>query len=200
MSLRQNEIEFFEKWAEPYYMRLKNHSWFKESSQENKPYFVTIVEPALAEISAEEVERLLNTRNWRTILVGSWFAGIKGMSQYTENIGRYLGCGYAQSGICFALACFKNELSVRYLSQYLERFFASKNSDYDYYNFWAYHYLSSAFYALMWINKNATRIERYQKYLEVTDHLPKEHQYRLKLYPDKQLFEIVMNFCKKWFW
>lgn len=51
----------------------------------------------------------------------------------------------------------------------------------------------------MWINKNAA-IERYQKYLEVTDRLPKEHQYRLELYPDKQLFEIVMNFCKKWFW
>jgi len=199
MSSQQNEIEFYQKWVSPYYMRLMHLRWIKEFEPEQKPYFVTIVEPALAEISTAEIERLLNIKDWRAILVGSWFAGIKGMSQYTEKIGRYLGLGYANSGVCFALTCFKNELSIKSLNEYLERFFASKNSDYNYYDFWSHYRLFYAFYALLWLDKNLA-LEHYQKYLELTQHLPQEDRYRIKLDPDKQLFEKPMNFCKKWFW
>jgi len=52
-------------------MRLKTYSWIREFNSAVKPYFVTIVKLELAEISTREVERLLNTRDWRTILVGS---------------------------------------------------------------------------------------------------------------------------------
>ena len=121
------------------------------------------------------------------------------MSQYTEKIGKSWGCGYAQSGVCFALACLKKERSLHYLSQYLNRFFSSKNSDRDYYNFWASRYLFYAFYALIWVNKNAA-IERYQKYLEVTKSLPQESRYRIKLDCCNLPFKKTMNFCKKWFW
>ena len=199
MDSQQNEREFYEKWVNPYYLKLKGYSWIREFNSEEKPHFVTIVEPALAEISTKEVERLLNTGDWRTILVGSWFAGIKGMSQYTEKIGRRLGTSYAQLGVCFALACFKNELSIQYLCQYLDDFFASKKNDYNYYDFWPHHNLVFAFAALMWIDKNTAR-KKYQKYLEATKHLPKEDRNRIKLYPDKNLLEKAMNFCKKWFW
>lgn len=127
--------DFIAKWVKPFYQKGLMRS------------DITEVKAALTEVDADIIERLLSTRGWRERLVGSWFVGLKKWSQFEDVVGElllasevtYAGCGHA-----FALACLADEVSRRYLVDYLEKYLRCPELFYD---------QQCAMCALMWIDE-----------------------------------------------
>lgn len=126
--------EFIARWVQPFYMRGPRGS------------DVDPMRDALEQVEPAVVERLLATHNWRERIVGGWFAGLKGWSQFEGVIGQLLMASelcYAGQGYCFALACFADEPSRGYLTEYLDHYLARPELYYD---------QAEALCALMWID------------------------------------------------
>ncbi len=124
----------------------------------NERIFLYEVKIALDEITEDVVARLLSVRNWRDKLTGSWFCGLKKWDQFAEQIGvEFLASKacYAGQGYAFAFACFADEVSVRYLTEYLDHYLALPDCYYD--QDWA-------MTALMWIDAQRATSHA-QKYL-----------------------------------
>ena len=128
----ENEA-FIDRWVKPFYLNnLRN---------------VEDVKSALAEVDPSIVSRLLATPNWRERIVGGWFSGLKDWQQFEGQIGSLLLASdlvYAGRGYCFALACFADDTSRRYLTEYLDRYLRHPEKFYDQHH---------AIVALLWIDE-----------------------------------------------
>lgn len=101
---------------------------------------------ALSQANEELVAQLLQTRNWRHRITGSWIAGIKNWRQFGDEIGALMlesKLVYAGRGYAFALACFEDDKSVRHLKKYLDFYLPQLDLWYD---------QADAMSALMWID------------------------------------------------
>lgn len=134
------------KWVVPYYLQFLHANYLADERAEEPRAFKKRVDAALAEID-EGIVSLLLAEHWREQITASYFAGLKGWSQYADTIGNLLvqsvAC-YAGQGYCFALACFADETSVKYLQKYLRIYLAQPQLYYDQY--WAMP-------ALIWIDE-----------------------------------------------
>ena len=127
--------EFQARWVAPFYLAGLLGSDVNE------------FKAALAEVDPSVVDRLLSARGWRERIVGSWFAGLKGWTQFEDRIGELLLASevtYAGAGHCFAMACFADDKSRQYLIEYLDIYLRQPEKEYD---------QLDAILALIWIDQ-----------------------------------------------
>jgi len=131
--------EFANKWINPYYLSL--HAY---SKPEDIPSFVNAAE----NIDIEGVKQLLGYFDWRSKLMGSYFAALKNFQQLEDIIGTHLlksEVCYAGTGYCIALAVFGTEKSKEYLKEYLSYYLTRKDLWFD---------QADAFCALEYLDKD----------------------------------------------
>ncbi|MEP6903701.1 MAG: DUF6000 family protein [Actinomycetota bacterium] len=137
--------EFIEKWVTPFYMAgISNLTPQQESD------FIEIYH----EIKPEIVGKLLGDFNWRTRIVGAYFAALRNFVEFEETIGNQLlksEVCYAGGGYCLALANFGTEKSKDILKRYLDYYLTRKDLWFDQHD---------AFAALFWIDKKEA--EKYE--------------------------------------
>jgi len=186
--------DFIVEWVLPYYLKILhgNYVYLKSSEQEA---FNQEVKKALSTLNEAAVNRLLSAAGWREQITGSWFCGLKGWNQFADQIGKALVAsqvGFAGQGYCFALACFTDETSVGYLTQYLDIYLPRIDCYYD--QDWAMP-------ALIWIDrqKNTNHSSRYlvseglwEKFVE--DKLKGSDVWRLENIENR--FWRVMEYCR----
>lgn len=117
--------DFIEKWVVPFYMTV-----FSQLSEETEQQVITIY----SEIDYEIVMKLLSDFNWRTRIVGAYFAALKDFTELEEVIGNHLlksEVCYAATGYCLALANFGTEKSKSYLKEYLNYYLTRKDLWFD---------------------------------------------------------------------
>ena len=116
--------EFIKKWCVPFYMFGIN----------NADEFILNFEPIRAELNIEVVKNLLGDFNWRTRIVGAYFASIMECKSVEDIIGIHLlksQVCYAGNGYCLALATFNTRSGIEYLKKYLEYYLTRKDLDFD---------------------------------------------------------------------
>jgi len=105
--------KFIRKWAVPYYMEIcsDNSEW------------ITSLRQIKNEITEDISLALLGDFNWRTRLMGTYFAAVKGYEGLIDIIGTHL----LKSELCcvghiyaLVLTFFNNEKSIYYLNNYLD--------------------------------------------------------------------------------
>jgi hypothetical protein len=106
--------DFIQKWVVPYYMEIAsygNYDW------------VDAVKEVKAEIEMDICLSLLGDFNWRTRLVGSYFAAVKGYRGLIDIIGTHL----LKSELCcvghiyvLTLSFFNDKNCIQYLNKYLD--------------------------------------------------------------------------------
>jgi len=104
--------EFIGKYVAPFYMGSKETEEFRKA-------YLCLRES----INIDLVSKLLGDFNWRSRSVGAYFAGLEGMGELEENIGRLLlrsDVCYAGHDYCLALASFSTPSATQFLHQYLE--------------------------------------------------------------------------------
>lgn len=119
--------DFIEKFVQPFYMNLFRLGYGKNEIKGQ-------VKAILPEISSDVVEKLLGDFNWRTRSVGAFFAALKGLTDFQDQIGRLLlksEVCYAGASYCLALTEFNNQKSIEYLSQYLDYYLSQKDLWFD---------------------------------------------------------------------
>jgi hypothetical protein len=107
--------EFINKWILPFYL-----TWMKDAEEFLKHY-----QPIRKEIDKNLVTDLLVWFNWRSRLVGAYFAAIEGLTSLTEHIGRLLlrsDVVYAGDGYALALATFNSQQAIEFLNKYLSHY------------------------------------------------------------------------------
>ncbi len=142
LSVARNSEEldeiFIEKWVVPFYM-----NDFSNLSEDVEKKFIDIY----PQINFEIVAKLLGDFNWRTRIVGAYFAALKNLVEFEESIGTHLlksEVCYAGRGYCLALASFGTENSKKYLKTYLDYYLMQKDLWFD---------QSDALSALFWIDE-----------------------------------------------
>jgi hypothetical protein len=131
------EPEFIKKWCVPFYMFGIN----------NADEFIRNFEPIRAELNLEVVKKLLGDFNWRTRIVGAYFASIMEFKTVEDIIGIHLlksQVCYAGNGYCLTLATFNTQNGVEYLKKYLEYYLTKKDLIFD---------QSGVMLALKWTDK-----------------------------------------------
>ena len=113
--VNSNELEsdFIKKWAVPFYMAIDRYdelSWVEN------------IKNIKATITPEVTLQLLGDFNWRTRLVGAYFAAVKGYEEQIDSIGTH----FLKSEVCcvghiyaLVLAFYNNEKAIQYLEDYL---------------------------------------------------------------------------------
>ncbi|WP_452227618.1 DUF6000 family protein [Lacinutrix sp. MEBiC02404] len=138
--------EFINKWVLPFYMSFPKKDDIFWNFKEVK-----------SELNIEIAKRLLGNFNWRTRIVGAYFATIKNYTELENIIGTHLlksQVCYAGDGYCFALASFNTENSIGFLKKYLDYYLTRKDLQFE---------QTSALLALNWTDKqNGTKeVEKY---------------------------------------
>jgi Family of unknown function (DUF6000) len=134
--------DFIEKWVVPFYMTV-----FSQLSEETEQQFIAIY----SEVDYEIVIKLLSDFNWRTRIVGAYFAALKDFTKLEEVIGNHLlksEVCYAGRGYCMALANFGTKKSKNYLKEYLDYYLTRKDLWFD---------QGDALAALFWMDENAAK-------------------------------------------
>jgi hypothetical protein len=116
---------FVNKWVVPFYLKIGSHpdaDWI-EAIQAIKP-----------KLTQEICLQLLGDFNWRTRLVGAYFAAIKNYRELTDIIGTQL----LKSEVCcvghiyaLTLASFNDEDSIQYINRYLDYYLTKPTLYYD---------------------------------------------------------------------
>jgi hypothetical protein len=117
--------DFIKKWAVPYYMQIASYG--------NSKWINTIKE-VKPEITKDTCLLLLGDFNWRTRLVGSYFAAVKGYREIIDIIGTHL----LKSEVCcvghiysLTLAFFNEESCIEYLNRYLDYYLTRPSLYFD---------------------------------------------------------------------
>jgi len=117
--------EFADKWISPYYLHL--HAY---SKPEDTGMFIN----AATNLNNEETKKLLGYFDWRSKLVGAYFAACNNYQELEDIIGVHLlksEVCYAGTGYCVALAVFGTDRSKEYLKKYLEYYLGRKDLWFD---------------------------------------------------------------------
>lgn len=193
--MNQEDIEFFLKWVEPYYMFLFNTRWCIQPDPKLTPRFVSLVKPALSEVNDVIIENMLSEKilGWRSRVVGCWFAGIKKREKYIDEISKSLGYNFRQMSTCFALVRFNNQKAIKYLANYLEQFIACERNLSD--NHWNRAHWTWAIQALTYLDRPQGDYF-YHKYYFAKNKL-ENNDLEVIYIKDKQLiFKRMESFCK----
>lgn len=117
--------DFLKKWALPYYMQI--------GSRDNEDW-ITGIKKIKTDITKEVLLSLLGDFNWRTRLVGTYFAAVKNYSDLIDIIGTLL----LKSEVCcvghiysLVLAFFNTDKCVQYLNDYLDYYLTKPNLYFD---------------------------------------------------------------------
>ncbi len=115
---------FIAKWAIPYYMEIGKYD----------NGFIQLIKQEKYNISKAICLALLGDFNWRTRLVGAYFAAVKGYVDLLDIIGMHL----LKSDLCcvghihaLTLAFFNNEKSIYYLNTYLDYYLTKTDLYFD---------------------------------------------------------------------
>jgi hypothetical protein len=117
--------EFIDKWVMNFYM--------VSIANADDQTFAAFVQ-ASKEVTPDVVRQLLGDFNWRTRIVGAYFAAIKGYVEFTDIIGVHLlqsEVCYAGAGYALAFAMFQSERAQDYLKAYLEYYLKQADLWYD---------------------------------------------------------------------
>jgi hypothetical protein len=187
--------EFIAKWVNPYYAPILHGNYCFLLKHEQQTSFNLSVKKGLEAID-EKIATQLLSGGWREQITGSWFCGLKGWSQFADIIGTKLVAStmtYAGQGHSFALACFANDKSVKYLTEYLDTYLPQTKLVYD--QDWVLP-------ALMWVDaqkgtKHATRFTGsrglWEKYVADKKSDVWQLDYR------KEKFWSLMSYCQEHF-
>ncbi len=118
------EPEFIKKWCVPFYMFGIN----------NADEFIRNLKPIRTELNLEVVKKLLGDFNWRTRIVGAYFASIMEFKTVEDIIGIHLlksQVCYAGNGYCLTLATLNTQNGIEYLKKYLEYYLTRKELHYE---------------------------------------------------------------------
>jgi Family of unknown function (DUF6000) len=144
--------EFFEEWVSPFCVNgLSGQDEMTISSFAN----------TAKRIDRAIVENLLRDFNWRSRIVGAYFAAINSYVDFEDVIGRSLlksEVCYAGSGYCLALASFATEGAKEFLTTYLDYYLSRKDLWFD---------QADAFCALEYLDKDAAdqRLEKWNDFV-----------------------------------
>lgn len=127
------DMTIIDRFVRPYYLELLhgNLSWKPE------PEVTQIVESlrkAATEISDSEIDKLLDTPEWRGRLCASWFVGLTRRSMHVPKISALLLASkqvYAGQGYCLALGLIGTDEAVVKLTAYLKEYLPIGNRYYD---------------------------------------------------------------------
>ena len=106
----------------PFYLRLL-HGNFTRPHEADSGSLRQEIEAAARTISDEQIERLLNEREWRGRLCAAWFIGLSKRARFVPSIGELLLASemvYAGEGYCMALGLIGGEECARLLHSYLK--------------------------------------------------------------------------------
>lgn len=129
LPTHKNETElsadFIKKWAVPFYMDIGSYGDTK---------WIDDIEKIKNEITQDVCLSLLGDFNWRTRLVGAYFAAVKGYAELIDIIGNHL----LKSEVCcvghiyaLTLTFFKTDKSVDFLNQYLDYYLTTPDLYFD---------------------------------------------------------------------
>ena len=119
--------DFINKFVIPFYMNFGVLEHRKDELKEQ-------LKAVFNEINADVVAQLLGDFNWRTRSVGAFFAALKDLTEFQDQIGRLLlksEVCYAGKSYCLALTEYNNQKSIDYLNQYLGYYLTQKNLWFD---------------------------------------------------------------------
>jgi hypothetical protein len=144
--------EFVQEWVVPFYMNGLSHS-------DDKAIASFVV--AAKEIDQTIVATLLGDFNWRSRIVGAYFAAIKDYKEFESVIGRSLlksEVCYAGSGYSLALASFGTDGAKNFLITYLDYYLGRRDLWFD---------QADAFCALEYLDKKAAeeRLENWNSFV-----------------------------------
>lgn len=183
---------FTTTWVAPFYIYVLHGNYYYLLKGDEQASFNENVRRALSDLDDEIIQQLLSG-GWREQITGSWFCGLKGWSQYANKIGKKLVASqmaYAGQGHCFALACFANDESVEFFTEYLNIYLRKTDLHYD--QGWVMP-------ALMWVDEqnNINHASKYlksgglwEKYIADKDSDAWSIDYR------KEHFWNLMNYCR----
>lgn len=116
---------FIKKWAVPYYMEIASYDNSK---------WVDAIKEIKSEITTDICLSLLGDFNWRTRLVGSYFAAVKDYRELIDIIGTHL----LKSEVCcvghiytLTLAYFNDENCVQFINRYLDYYLTKPSLYFD---------------------------------------------------------------------
>lgn len=122
---KELSADFIKKWVVPYYMEIgsyDNSKWI-DQIKEIKP-----------EITKDVCLDLLGDFNWRTRLVGSYFAAVKDYKELIDIIGTH----FLKSEVCcvghiyaLTLSFFNDEVCIGYLNKYLNYYLTKPSLYFD---------------------------------------------------------------------
>ena len=118
-------VEFANKWISPFYLSLHAYS---------KPEDISSFVSAARNLNIDHIKQLLGYFDWRSKLVGAYFAACKNYHQLEDIIGTHLlksEVCYAGTGYCIALVIFGTEKSKDYLKKYLTYYLSRKDLWFD---------------------------------------------------------------------
>lgn len=114
------ENEFIQKWVVPFYM-------FKI----NKPNeFIQNLKPIKSGLNLVIVKKLLGDFNWRSRIVGAYFASIMEFKEVEDIIGIHFlksQVCFAGKGYCMYLALNNSQKGIDYLKKYLDYYLTRKD-------------------------------------------------------------------------
>ena len=122
-------------WFQPFYMAILhgNYAASAVKGEDERARFDQSVRDALPVLPSSWVGRLIDS-TWRESMTGSWFAGVRGFSEYRDRIGGLL----LASSTCFAgqahtlaMARFADTASAEYLERYLDIYLPRRDCEYD---------------------------------------------------------------------
>jgi len=127
-NCQELSAEFLQKWAIPYYMDIGSYG---------DDQWVEKIKIVKEEINRDICLLLLGDFNWRTRLVGTYFAAVKGYEELIPVIGTHL----LQSKLCcvghvytLVLAFFNSKECLQYLHNYLEYYLTKPGLYFDQYD------------------------------------------------------------------
>lgn len=100
----------------------------------NPNEFIQKLEPIKPELNLEIVKKLLGDFNWRTRIVGAYFASIMDFKEVEDVIGIHLlksQVCFAGKGYCMYLAANNTQKGVDYLKKYLDYYLTRKDLYYN---------------------------------------------------------------------
>jgi hypothetical protein len=111
-----SDVDFFTVWVKPFYMT----DLVRDQRKFRRAYASTS-----EAVNSSIITQLLTLFNWRTRLVGAYFAAIHTETDHCDHIGRLLlrsDVCYAGNGYALALAQFNTKNSIDYLRKYLDHY------------------------------------------------------------------------------
>ena len=184
--------DFTTNWVAPFYIYVLHGNYYYQLKGDEQALFNENVKKALLNLNDETLQRLLSG-GWREQITGSWLCGLKGSSQYANNIGKKLVASqmtYAGQGHCFALACFANDESVKFFTEYLNIYLRKTDLHYD--QGWVMP-------ALMWVDEQ-NDTDHASKYLKSgglwETYIANKDTDAWQLGYRKEYFWKLMNYCR----